>query len=44
MRDGRKRVVIEAVTPEIDHGRFPAKRTVGDKVVVEADVFADGHD
>src|SRR2546425_8654273 len=42
--DGRKRVVIEAVSPEIDAGRFPAKRTVGEKVAVEADIFADGHD
>jgi len=38
------RVVIEAVTPSVDSGRFPAKRLLGDCVVVEADVFADGHD
>ncbi len=38
------RVVIEAVSPEIDGGRFPIKRTVGEDVVVEADAFADGHD
>ena len=42
--DGRKRVIIEGVTPEIDGGRFPIKRTVGETVVVEADVFTDGHD
>ena len=30
--------------PEIDAGRFPAKRAVGETVVVEADIFADGHD
>jgi starch synthase (maltosyl-transferring) len=42
--DGRRRVVIEAVTPEIDGGRFPAKRVVGETVAVEADIFADGHD
>ena len=42
--DGRRRVVIEAVRPEIDAGRFPIKRCAGDRVVVEADVFADGHD
>lgn len=40
----RKRVVIENVRPEIDCGAFPIKRVVGEKVVVEADVFADGHD
>ena len=42
--DGRNRVVIEGVRPEIDGGRFPSKDTVGDTIVVEADVFADGHD
>jgi starch synthase (maltosyl-transferring) len=41
---GRKRVVIEGVSPEVDGGRFPAKRTMGETVTVEADVFADGHD
>lgn len=43
-QDGRQRVVIENVKPEIDAGRFPVKRTVGEKVTVEADIFADGHD
>jgi starch synthase (maltosyl-transferring) len=42
--DGRKRVVIEGVDPEIDAGRFPIKRIVGDTVQVEADIFGDGHD
>jgi starch synthase (maltosyl-transferring) len=37
-------VIIEGVAPEIDCGRFPIKRTVGETVVVEADVFGDGHD
>jgi starch synthase (maltosyl-transferring) len=44
MRDARCRVAIERVEPEIDAGRFPIKRVVGERVVVEADVFADGHD
>jgi starch synthase (maltosyl-transferring) len=43
-KDGRYRVIIEAVKPEVDGGRFGIKRTAGEKVVVEADVFADGHD
>ncbi len=43
-REGRARVVISGVRPEIDCGRFPIKRVLGEKVVVEADVFADGHD
>ena len=42
--DGRRRVVIEGITPAVDGGRFPAKRTVGDEVRVEADIFTDGHD
>jgi starch synthase (maltosyl-transferring) len=42
--DARKRVVIETVRPEIDGGRFPIKRVLGETVIVEADVFADGHD
>jgi hypothetical protein len=29
---------------EIDGGRFPIKRVVGEQVVVEADAFTDGHD
>jgi len=43
-QDGRRRVVIEAITPEVDGGRFPIKRTIGDIVTVEADIFTDGHD
>jgi starch synthase (maltosyl-transferring) len=42
--DGRRRAVIENVRPAVDGGRFPIKRTSGESVVVEADVFTDGHD
>ena len=42
--EGRRRVVIEGITPVIDGGRFPIKRVYGEDVVVEADVFCDGHD
>jgi starch synthase (maltosyl-transferring) len=38
------RVVIENITPQVDCGRFPAKRSIGESVAVEADVFTDGHD
>jgi starch synthase (maltosyl-transferring) len=41
---GRRRVVIEGIQPAINAGRFPIKRTVGEQVVVEADIFTDGHD
>lgn len=40
----RRRVAIEHVEPQIDYGRFPVKRVVSDWVLVEADLFADGHD
>ena len=39
----RQRVVIQNVRPEIDAGRFPVKRIVGETLRVEADIFADGH-
>jgi len=42
--EGRRRVIIEEISPEVDGGRFPAKRSIGDLVRVEADVFTDGHD
>src|SRR2546429_3611454 len=42
--DGKRRVVVEGVKPDIDCGRFGIKRITGDTVTVEADVFADGHD
>jgi starch synthase (maltosyl-transferring) len=32
------------VQPEIDGGRFPIKRILGEKVKVRADIFTDGHD
>jgi len=38
------RVVIEGMEPQIDGGRFAIKRVVGDRVTVEADIFADGHE
>ena len=41
--EGRVRVVISGVQPEIERS-FPIKRTVGEKVSVEADIFMDGHD
>ncbi|MBI4692973.1 MAG: alpha-1,4-glucan--maltose-1-phosphate maltosyltransferase [Gammaproteobacteria bacterium] len=41
---GRVRAVIENVRPQVDGGRFPIKRIVGEAVRVTAEVFADGHD
>ena len=39
--DLRERVVVESVRPEVDGGRFPAKAVVGQRFVVEADIFAE---
>ena len=36
--------VIENVQPLVEGGRYAVKRAVGEDVVVEADVFKDGHD
>lgn len=37
-------ILIEQVQPQVDCGRYPIKREVGDRVEVSADVFRDGHD
>ena len=42
--EGRRRVVIEEVQPQVDCGRYPAKRILGDRVTITAAVFGDGHD
>ncbi|MDI1256618.1 MAG: alpha-1,4-glucan--maltose-1-phosphate maltosyltransferase [Flavobacterium sp.] len=38
------RIIIENVMPQLDSGAYFIKRIVGQKVVVTADVFSDGHD
>ncbi|MEA2193306.1 MAG: hypothetical protein QOI73_3427, partial [Solirubrobacteraceae bacterium] len=38
------RIQIVAPAPMVDCGRFAAKRTVGDAVLISADIFSDGHD
>jgi starch synthase (maltosyl-transferring) len=37
-------VIIENVTPLVDGGRYPVKRSVGEDMTVEADIFREGHD
>jgi starch synthase (maltosyl-transferring) len=39
-----QRVIVERLQPEVDAGRFPVKRTVGEPLSITVDVFADGHD
>jgi starch synthase (maltosyl-transferring) len=36
--------IIEAVAPQVDGGRHAVKRVVGQRCLVEADVFREGHD
>ncbi len=42
--EGRCRVIVEDVRPEVDCGRYAAKRIAGDTVRVTAAVYGDGHD
>jgi starch synthase (maltosyl-transferring) len=45
MTDGPvRRVAISGVEPELECGRFAIKRVVGETVMVEANIFGDGHD
>ncbi len=37
-------IIIERVQPEVDGGRWPAKREVGDRLEVSADIVKEGHD
>ena len=36
--------VIENLQPLVDGGRYPVKRVIDEDLVVEADIFKDGHD
>jgi starch synthase (maltosyl-transferring) len=38
------RIAIESITPQVDAGKAPVRRTVGELVTIEADLIADGHD
>jgi starch synthase (maltosyl-transferring) len=38
------RIQIQEVSPQVDCGRYPTKRTVGDRVEVTARIFRDGHE
>jgi len=37
-------ILIEDIQPQVDCGRYPIKREVGDEIEVTADIFRDGHD
>jgi starch synthase (maltosyl-transferring) len=40
----RDRVVVERVRPAVDGGLYPAKRLLGERCPVSADLYKDGHD
>lgn len=42
--DGRVRVIVDAVVPQIDGGRFPGKCIAGEPFTLSAHAFTDGHD
>jgi starch synthase (maltosyl-transferring) len=42
--EGRKRVIIEAIQPQVDCGRYPVRRIIGDQIAISAAIFSDGHD
>jgi starch synthase (maltosyl-transferring) len=42
--EGRKRVIIEEIQPQVDCGRYPARRFIGDTLKISAAIFSDGHD
>jgi len=43
-RTEKRRVLVEAVSPLVEGGRYFAKRVVGDRIDVSCDLVSDGHD
>ena len=37
-------IVVECLSPDVQAGRYPAKRVIGDLLQVGADIYKDGHD
>ena len=42
--NGRKRVIITAISPVVEGGYYPAKSAVNESLVISASLFSDGHD
>ena len=42
--DHEMRIVVTHVSPRVDDGMRPVKSCLGDRLTIEADIFADGHD
>lgn len=37
-------VIIQAISPQLENGRYAVKRVTGEDLAVEADIFKEGHD
>jgi starch synthase (maltosyl-transferring) len=42
--DPPPRIEIQEVAPQVDCGRYPVKRTIGERIEVTARIFRDGHE
>lgn len=42
--NGRKRVIIKNITPQVECGAYPAKATLQEHLNITANIFSDGHD
>ena len=42
--NGKQRVIIENLKPQVDFGKFPARGILHDRIRIEADIFCDSHD
>lgn len=42
--NGKKRVVIIDVSPQVESGIYPAKAVLHEPVIISANIFCDGHD
>jgi starch synthase (maltosyl-transferring) len=40
----QNRSIIDNVKPQVNNGRFPVQRVVGESVHITANIFGDGHD
>lgn len=44
MKKQPETAIIRCISPTLDNGRYALKRAVGEEIVVEADIFKEGHD
>jgi starch synthase (maltosyl-transferring) len=44
VKNGKQRVIITNVFPQVEGGTYPAKGVIGELVDITADIFSDGHD